>query len=129
MLDTNIMSHFMRFPAGHVAERIRRYNVQSTGISIIVASELRYGIARVNSQRLQHQIEWALSFVTILPLEPPVDEIYANLRDRLAKEGRPIGPNDLFIAAHALALNVPLVTDNIGEFSRVPDLRVENWLD
>lgn len=129
MLDTNVVSHFMRFSAGPVGERIRRYPVHSTGVSIVVVSELRYGVARINSQWLQRQIDWALSHVTALPLDAPVDQIYADVRAHLTKEGQPIGPNDLFIAAHAIALGVPLVTANVGEFSRVPNLRVENWLD
>ena len=64
----------------------------------------------------------------ILPIKPPTDARYAEIRLTLEKAGTPIGPNDLWIAAHALALDFTLVTDNITKFSRVPGLRVENWL-
>ena len=63
-----------------------------------------------------------------MPIKPPVDEYYADLRVRLEQAGTPIGQNDLWIAAHALAQDCVLVTDNIREFSRVKSLRVENWL-
>jgi tRNA(fMet)-specific endonuclease VapC len=65
----------------------------------------------------------------VLPLEPPVDLIYADIRSRLQEAGTPIGPNDLWIAAHAVALDFTLITANLGEFSRVPGLRVESWVD
>mgnify|MGYP001806234782 FL=1 len=64
----------------------------------------------------------------VLPLEAGVDEAYARVRLALEQAGTPIGPNDLLIAAHALDQDLTLVTDNAGEFSRVPALRVENWL-
>lgn len=69
-----------------------------------------------------------LSALEILPLEAPTDRHYAQLRHHLALRGTPIGPNDLLIAAHALAADLKLVTANVGEFSRVPGLKVENWL-
>lgn len=129
MIDTNVISHLMRYPEGIVGQRIRQYAVSETGVSIIVVSELRYGAARVNSERLTRQIDWALSKVTPLTVDEDVAEHYANIRAQLERRGTPIGANDTFIAAHALALDLTLVTDNVREFSRVPDLRVENWLD
>lgn len=63
-----------------------------------------------------------------MPLEAPVDQHYADIRAALKREGTPIGPNDLMIAAHARALGLMLVTDNLREFRRVPGLVVENWL-
>ena len=67
--------------------------------------------------------------MSIVPFAEPADQVYAELRAHLERAGTPIGPHDLLIAAHALALDLTLVTDNLREFSRVPDLRVENWLD
>jgi tRNA(fMet)-specific endonuclease VapC len=64
----------------------------------------------------------------ILSLSPPVNRHYAVIRSHLEQTGKPIGPNDLLIAAHALALNLTLVTANLREFERVPGLSVENWL-
>jgi tRNA(fMet)-specific endonuclease VapC len=62
------------------------------------------------------------------PIGPPADSHYASVRQHLEKIGRPIGSNDLLIAAHALELGSTLVTDKVREFSRVPRLRIENWL-
>ena len=64
----------------------------------------------------------------ILPVDEMVAKAYGNLRALLAKRGQPIGNNDLFIAAHARSLGAVLVTNNLREFKRVPDLSVENWL-
>ena len=64
----------------------------------------------------------------VLPLEPPADRRYGELRNHLTRQGRPIGPNDLLVATHALAMDLTLVTANFREFQRVPSLRVENWL-
>jgi tRNA(fMet)-specific endonuclease VapC len=63
-----------------------------------------------------------------LPLEAPVDVHYADIRKHLSRLGTPIGPNDLFIAAHARALDICVVTGNVSEFARVPGLSVQNWL-
>jgi len=74
------------------------------------------------------QLEAVLNANDVLAVEQPVDVVYGGLGARLERAGRSIGANDLLIAAHALALGHTLVTDNVREFSRVDDLRVENWL-
>ena len=96
--------------------------------SIIVAAELRYGAAKKQSPRLTAQLQAVLGALEILPLQEPADVAYGELRTRLEKAGRPIGGNDMLIAAHALTLGYVLVTDNEKEFARVKDLRRENWL-
>jgi tRNA(fMet)-specific endonuclease VapC len=96
--------------------------------SIIVATELRYGAAEKASARLSAQLEAVLRVLSVLPLELPVDATYARIRSELEREGRPIGGNDLLIAAHTVTLGHTLVTDNEGEFGRVRGLRCENWL-
>ncbi len=73
-------------------------------------------------------IESILSGLDIISLEEPTDERYAELRTAVERAGTPIDPNDMLIAAHALALGLILVTANVDEFSRVPGLVVENWL-
>jgi tRNA(fMet)-specific endonuclease VapC len=73
-------------------------------------------------------LEAILVALTILSLEPPVAEYYAAIRTELERSGNLIGPNDLLIAAHTLAEGRTLVTDNVREFSRVPNLNLENWL-
>jgi len=128
LLDTNILSDLVRNPQGVVAARIARAGENSVCTSVIVAAELRYGASKSNSAKLAERIDLILSALEILPLEPPADRQYAALRHHLTRLGTPIGPNDLLIAAHALASDLTVVTANVGEFSRVPGLKVENWL-
>ena len=84
--------------------------------------------AKKQSPRLTAQLQAVLGALEVLPLEVPVDATYGVLRAQLEKVGRPIGANDLLIAAHALALGYTLVTDNEKEFAQVKDLPRENWL-
>lgn len=129
MLDTNIVSHIMRYPEKAPAFRLSGYAPDQVAISSIVLAELLFGAARIGSQRLSSQIDFVLDTVTVLPFDGEGASRYASARSQLERLGTPIGANDLLIAAHALALGVTLVTDNVREFSRVPGLRVENWLD
>ena len=127
MLDTNTVSELIRNPAGPAAQRARAAG-NAVCVSIIVAAELRYGCAKKGSPRLLRRIEEFLSRVPVLPFNMPADSEYGNLRAELEAVGRPIGSNDLLIAAHACALGATMVTANIGEFRRVRGLNVENWL-
>ena len=129
MLDTNVMSDVVRSPQGAVAERIKTVGQSNISISIVVAAELRFGVENSDSERLRRQVDAVLSGIDIEPLTEPVDREYAILRAALKRRGTPIGPNDLLIAAHALARGAVLVTANRGEFSRVDGLALENWLD
>ena len=127
MLDTNIVSEIIRNPTGHAARRARAA-AESVCVSIVVAAELRYGCARKGSPRLLRRVEEFLAEVPVLPFDVPADSQYGGIRAELEAAGRPIGSNDLLIAAHASALAATIVTANVAEFSRVPGLRVENWL-
>ncbi len=128
MLDTNIVSDLVRNPQGRVASRIAEIGEAAVCVSVIVAAELRFGAAKRGSERLVVQLEAVLGALRILPLEPPADLAYGQLRTELERLGTPIGGNDMLIAAHALANGFTLVTDNTGEFERVPGLTVLNWL-
>ncbi len=128
LLDTSILSDLVRHPRGTVARRIAQEGEKSICTSILVAGELRYGAFKRGSERLTTQLEAILSRLEILPLEEPADQRYGELRAHLEKRGQLIGPNDMLIAAHALALGYVVVTDNVREFSRVPGLKVQNWL-
>lgn len=129
LLDTNILSTLVRDPRGPVANRIAAVGEHAICTSIVVAAELRFGGEKSGSSRLADRVDAILSALEILPLEKPVDRHYAALRWALARRGEPIGPNDMLIAAHALCQGLTVVTANVGEFSRVPGLGVENWLD
>ncbi|MFD1789809.1 type II toxin-antitoxin system VapC family toxin [Sphingomonas floccifaciens] len=128
LIDTNIVSDLIQFPQGVVTRTIAQVGVENVVTSIIVACELRYGAARRGSQRLTERVEGALGFIPVLPLDHDVDRTYAETRSDLEKRGLTIGANDLLIAAHALATDAILVTDNVREFARVDGLRIVNWL-
>jgi len=128
LLDTNIISDLLRNPDGKVAQRVKKVGEPRVCTSIIVAAELRYGVAKKGSPRLTSELEAILGALEILPFETPADKAYGQIRTQLEKSGRQIGANDLLIASHAITLGYILVTDNEGEFNRVANLRYENWL-
>jgi tRNA(fMet)-specific endonuclease VapC len=128
MLDTNIISDLIRHPGGKAADKIRKIGTDGLCVSIITAAELRFGIVKRASAQLTELIGQVLVEIEVLPLAAPADDVYARIRNDLEKAGKPIGPNDLLIAAHALTLGATLVTANAHEFRRVPELKVENWL-
>jgi tRNA(fMet)-specific endonuclease VapC len=128
LLDTNIVSDLVRNPQGPIAAHLRKVGESRVATSILVASELRYGAEKKASTRLTLQLEAVLGALQVLPFESPADEFYGRIRVELEALGKPIGSNDLLIAAHALSFGHILVTDNTREFSRVRGLKVENWL-
>ena len=129
LLDTNILSDLVRHPSGKITQKIKEVGENCVCTSIVVAAELRYGAYKKQSDRLAKQLEIILSALEVLPLEPPIDGKYAKLRVDLELKGTPIGPNDMLIAAHALAKDLILVTANVDEFARVSGLSIQNWLE
>ena len=127
MLDTNIVSDMMSNPEGR-AQRQARTAQSRLSMSVIVAGELRFGIERRQSLRLAERLRDIFGQVDILPLELDAASHFALIRNDLTRRGTMIGANDLWIAAHARSLGATLVTDNVGEFSRVESLPIENWL-
>jgi tRNA(fMet)-specific endonuclease VapC len=129
LLDTNIISALVRDPHGAVFRAMADRSQGLPCTSIVVAAELEYGLRKSGSVKLRTQVERILAVLEVLPLEAPVEQHYGEIRHHLQQLGQPIGENDLFIAAHARALGLTLVTHNLREFERVPGLVVENWLD
>jgi len=128
LLDTSIVSDLVRNPQGKVAQRIFKVGEKQVCTSIIVAAELRYGAEKKQSASLSAQLEAVLGALEVLALEKPADSAYGSIRTKLEQVGKPIGGNDLLIAAQALALGHTIVTDNQKEFARVKGLLLENWL-
>jgi tRNA(fMet)-specific endonuclease VapC len=128
LLDTNIVSDLIRHPRGLIAAKVAEVGEREIATSIIVAAELRYGAAKKGSPKLSAQLEAVLGALDVLAYEAPADMAYGELRAALQKAGALIGPNDLLIAAQALALDMIVVTDNEREFARVDGLKIENWL-
>ena len=129
LLDTNIISDLVRNPRGRVADRIAAVGEDAVATSVIVAAELRFGAAKKGSRALSDRVDAILGILAVLPLEPPADAAYGQLRAKLEQDGTPIGANDMLIAAHALAVGRVLVTANVSEFERVAGLEIVNWLE
>ncbi|MGV9010846.1 PIN domain-containing protein [Brevundimonas sp.] len=128
LLDTNAISSLITDPLGQVGQRAELVGHDVVCTSVIAAAEIRYGVAKRGSADLAMRAELVLGSLRILPFEPPMDAVYGTVRAGLEKAGTPIGDHDILIAAHALALDYTVVTDNEREFRRIPSLRVENWL-
>jgi tRNA(fMet)-specific endonuclease VapC len=128
MLDTNIISDLIKNPQGKAAKRIAKVGGANICTSIIVAAELRYGCAKSGSTRLLKAVEDLLGEIEVLPLDVPADTDYGGIRSEFEAAGKPIGSNDLLIAAHACAVGATIVTANTDEFKRIRGLNVENWL-
>jgi tRNA(fMet)-specific endonuclease VapC len=128
MLDTNIISDLVKNPQGKAAQRIAKVGEHNICTSIVVAAELRYGCAKSGSKRLLKAVEDILAETAVLPFDVPADAEYGRIRAELEAAGKPIGSNDLLIAAHAYATGATIVTANADEFKRVRGLSVENWL-
>jgi tRNA(fMet)-specific endonuclease VapC len=128
LLDTNIISDLIRNPQGRAAKRIAKVGEDNICTSIIVAAELRYGCAKSGSKRLLKAVEDLLGEINVLPFDVPADAEYGAIRSELETAGKPIGGNDLLIAAHAYATGATIVTANADEFKRIRGLNVENWL-
>lgn len=127
MLDTNIVSHAIRSPDDVAAARIADAEGVGLSISVVVLAELRFGMEKRGSNAQMARLGSLLKLLPVLPLGEHAAPHYARTRVALERRGKPIGGNDLLIAAHALSLGATLVTDD-GDFSRVEGLAVENWL-
>jgi tRNA(fMet)-specific endonuclease VapC len=131
LLDTNIISHMMREPAGRATQKFAAVAAmdltQGVVTSTVVLCELQFGLQRRPNLRLSAALDRILTGVEVLSLDIDVVPRYAQLRAVLEENGTPIGPNDTLIAAHALSLGATLVSADV-EFARIPGLQVENWL-
>jgi len=127
MLDTDTVSFALR-GQGRVAARILEHRPSEICISAITLAELRYGASRRSSRKLHLLIEVFTSNIAVMPFDADCAERFGALASDLAERGTPIGEYDVLIAAHALAIDVTLVTNNVKHFDRVRRLRVENWL-
>ena len=132
LLDSNAITALMKQPQGLAAQRMSEALSSQVDAemctSSVVVCEMQFGLLKNSSSRLLTAYSQTMLGVVVYPLDEAVAKHYAQIRLHLAKAGTPIGPNDTLIAAHALALEAILVTDNETEFRRVPGLHVENWL-
>lgn len=131
LLDTNIISALMKDRSGADTATVRAWGQHLADgtivTSVVVQYELLFGLVRHGTPRLQKAYDIQMKNLPVLPLDETVGAHYAQLRAHLEKAGTPIGANDTLIAAHALSLGATLVSADT-EFTRVPGLKVENWL-
>ena len=130
LLDTDICIYLINKRPPSVISRFKQYRPGDIGISVITVSELEYGIAKsVRQEENQQRLEAFLAPFDLLPYTAETVRTYGTLRADLEQRGKVIGPLDMLIAAQALTEELILVTNNKREFSRVPDLRIENWAE
>ena len=130
LLDTNICIYIAKNRPVAVLKRFQQLSIGEVAMSVITHGELCYGACRsLRREEAQKALAELATMIPVLPMSSQVGERYGEIRSQLEKSGRPIGNNDLWIAAHALTLEFTLVTNNAREFARVPGLKVENWIE
>ena len=128
LLDTDIFIALLRGNS-RIEERVRAQPIKSIGVSMITAYELRVGVEKSREPgKNERFLEDTLAPFVVLPFDEQASIQSAKIRSYLERGGQGMGPYDTLIAGHALSIHAELVTANTREFSRVPDLRVENWL-
>ncbi|MBA3697990.1 MAG: type II toxin-antitoxin system VapC family toxin [Planctomycetes bacterium] len=126
LLDTNTVSFYLRgIPT--VVQRVQGEKPADLAVSAITAFELRYGAMKRQSAKLTAAVEGFLTFVTTLPFDGEVAARAGALKVALEKKGQPSGLPDLLIAAHALTLDLTLVSNNTKDFAHIPGLRLVDW--
>lgn len=128
LLDTNICIYWLNARPASIVERLRTVPAGSAAMSVVTWGELLFGAAKSRRRALVRRNLDALAVaVPVLALPVDAGQQYGEIRAALERKGTPIGGNDLWIAAHALAIGFTLVTNNEREFKRVPGLKLENW--
>lgn len=128
MLDTNVCIYLIKEHPASVLERFVSHPVGDIGVSVITLAELEYGVSKSSRPaRNREALEQFVSPLEVASFDRDATTAYGKLRTTLEKTGQPIGSMDLLIAAHAISLDVRLITHNVKEFGRVPGLRIEDW--
>jgi tRNA(fMet)-specific endonuclease VapC len=129
LLDTDTVSQLIRGHNIKLLAKAKGLKAQQAAISVISRGELAFGVAlKPMSDAFMRNFDAVLSALPVLTVPEEVSKHYGDIRAHLHKLGQPIGPNDMWIAAHARALGYTLVSHNLREFGRVPKLRVESWI-
>lgn len=128
LLDTDICIYIRRAQPPRILERFEHLKPGDAAISVITYGELAYGVAKsATPEKAAAALQRLIAVLPVLHLPEDAGRTYGNIRAALASKGTLIGPNDLWIAAHALASRLTLVTNNEREFRRMKDLKIENW--
>jgi tRNA(fMet)-specific endonuclease VapC len=128
LLDTNVCVDYLSGRYPQVRDRIHQSSPEDLCLSSVVVAELRYGADKsLRQHENHHRIDLLVQEIPCMNFDVPAASAFGQLRAALERTGQSIGPYDMLIAAHALSLDLVLVTDNIREFGRVPGLRLQNW--
>lgn len=129
LLDTNICIYIAKQKPVSVLQKFEQLVIGEVGMSTITYGELLYGAQKSHHpKKTLFLLEELTGLIPPIPIATEVAKYYGTIRAKLEKVGKLIGNNDLWIAAHALFLDSILVTNNVREFSRVPHLKIENWV-
>jgi len=130
MLDTNICIYIIKQQPAAVLKRFLEYQIGDIGISSITLSELRYGVAKSTHQEKNAKaLDEFITPLEVVSFDEEAAHFYGEIRAALEKAGTPIGAMDMLIAAHAVSLGIPLVTNNTREFARITSLNVIDWIN
>ena len=130
MLDTNICIYAIKHKPEKVFQKFREVDPEDVSISSVTYAELVHGVeksAAVEKNRLA--LFMLLANIEILNFDAAAADCYGKIRAGIEKKGTPIDPLDMMIAGHAMSIGYTVVTNNVKEFSRVPDLKIENWAE
>ena len=129
LIDTDAFSEMVKGVNAKIVKRLESLQTGDAGLSVIARDEIAFGV-QIHSLKAsaKQRLDRLLDVIETLPLPANAANNYGELRAHLRRLGTPIVPNDLWIAAHARAANLILVTNNVGKFSRVPKLKLENGL-
>lgn len=130
MLDTDTCSYLMKAVSSELDQRVAEAGVEEVCVSVLTKAELLFGVmVSPRPSRDRESLDQLLAYVQVLDLPEGAATHYAEIRADLQRKGTLIGANDLLLGAHARCLGLTLVTNNVREFSRVPGLKVENWVE
>jgi len=130
LLDTNICIYIIKQKPAHVLKRFLEFQIGDIGISTITLSELRYGVAKsANREKNAKALDEFTIPLEVVSYDEAAAHVYGDIRASLEKAGTPIGSMDMLIAAHAVSLGIPLVTNNTREFIRIPSLNLIDWTE
>jgi len=130
LLDTNICIYIIKQKPAHVLKHFLEYQIGDIGISTITLSELRYGVAKsAHREKNARAIDEFTIPLEVVPYDEAAAHAYGDIRASLEKAGTPIGSMDMLIAAHAVSLGIPLVTNKTHEFMRIPSLNLIDWTE
>jgi tRNA(fMet)-specific endonuclease VapC len=127
MLDTDICSYAIKENKKNVMDNLITHQNDDICISAITKAEMLHGAKKKNSDKITAKIKDFLKIVTIVPFDTDSADVYADIKNELEKNGTPIGNMDMLIASCAISNDAILVTNNLKHFSKICNLKIQNW--